>query len=134
MGQAFKEEKERIAHYRRFVYRKGGLVTEAEDRSEGIDLTGVERIRYRTRYFTDSGIIGTKGFVSRVYQDFKDYFPSRHEKRPRPIRHLLPQTAFRQHFMRKNHRLIFWVRRDTGIPLPDQFSFIGHMVSYECTF
>ena len=43
---------------------------------------------YRTRYFTDSGIIGTKEFVSRVYQGFKDYFSSKHEKRPRLIQGL----------------------------------------------
>ena len=53
---------------------------------EGIDLSGVERFRYRTRYFTDSGIIGTKEFVCRVYQEFKGYFTSRHEKRPKPFK------------------------------------------------
>ena len=37
---------------------------------------------YRTRYFTDSGIIGTKAFVSRFYHIFKDHFSSKHEKRP----------------------------------------------------
>jgi len=33
----------------------------------------------------DSGIIGTKEFVSRCYLKFKDYFSSRHEKRPLTI-------------------------------------------------
>jgi len=51
----------------------------------GIDLKAVERFRYRTRYFTDSGIIGTKGFVKRIYQQFKDNFTSKHEKRPKAI-------------------------------------------------
>ena len=88
MEFSLKAQKERLAYYRRFVYEKGGLVTETEDRLEGIDLTGVERFRYRTRYFTDSGIIGTKEFVSRVYQDFKGYFTSRHEKRPKPVQGL----------------------------------------------
>ena len=45
----------------------------------------LDRFRYRTRYFADSGIIGTKDFVSRVYQGFKNHFSSKHEKRPKAI-------------------------------------------------
>ena len=43
------------------------------------------RIAYRTRYFTDSGIIGTKEFVSENYQRFKDLFMSKREKVPRSV-------------------------------------------------
>ena len=32
-------------------------------------MWSIDRFRYRTRYFTDSGIIGTKEFVSRVSSD-----------------------------------------------------------------
>jgi len=85
---ALKGAKARLAHYRRLVYEKGGLVTEATDLKECLDLTSVDGFRYRTRYFTDSGIIGTKEFVSRVYQDFKGHFTSRHEKRPKPVQGL----------------------------------------------
>ncbi len=101
---AYKSEKTRLAHYRRFVYEKGGLLEHIADRSQGpgeirsavtselhgagLELTGVDRFRYRTRYFTDSGIIGTKEFVSRVYQGFKGHFSSKHEKRPKPIQGL----------------------------------------------
>ena len=85
---AFKSAKARLAYYRRFVYEKAGLIREVEDRSKGLEFSGVDRFRYRTRYFTDSGIIGTKEFVSEVYQGFKDYFSSRHEKRPKPIQGL----------------------------------------------
>jgi putative transposase len=101
---AHRSAKARLAFYRRFVYEKGGLIEEVEDRSKGpseiryavtselhgasLELNGVDRFRYRTRYFTDSGIIGTKEFVSRVYQGFKDHFSSRHEKRPRLIQGL----------------------------------------------
>jgi REP element-mobilizing transposase RayT len=85
---AVKSAKERLAYYRRFVYEKGGLIREAEDRSKGLELSGMDRFRYRTRYFTDSGIIGTKEFVSRCYQAFKGNFSSRHEKRPRLIQGL----------------------------------------------
>jgi len=40
---------------------------------------------YRTRYFTDSGIIGSKEFVSDHYCRFKDLFMSKNEKIPRPV-------------------------------------------------
>lgn len=45
----------------------------------------VDRLLYRTRYFTDSGVIGTKAFVSRCSQLFAHHFTSRHAKRPQPI-------------------------------------------------
>jgi len=47
-----------------------------------------DRFRYRTRYFTDSGIIGSKEFVSANYQRFKNLFESKHEKKPKPIKGL----------------------------------------------
>ena len=85
---ALEGAKVRLAHYRRFVYEKGGLIKGMENRSKGLDLTDVYRFRYRTRYFIDSGIIGTKEFVSQVYQGFKGHFSSRHVKRPKPIQGL----------------------------------------------
>ncbi|MBL7225252.1 MAG: transposase [Desulfobacteraceae bacterium] len=85
---AIKSAKERLAYYRRFVYEKGGLIKEVEDRSQGLEFSGVDRFRYRTRYFTDSGIIGTRAFVSRFYEAFKGHFSSKHKKRPRLIQGL----------------------------------------------
>lgn len=82
---AVKGGRERLSHYRGFVYAKAGLTRRGEERVRGIDLSEVERFRYRTRYFTDSGIIGTKVFVERVYRQFKDNFYSKHEKRPKVI-------------------------------------------------
>ena len=81
-------EKERLSHYRGFVYEKGGITRQGGERRKGIELKAVERFRYRTRYFTDSGIIGTRDFVERVYRQFKDHFSSKHEKRPKDIRGL----------------------------------------------
>lgn len=81
-------EKERLSQYRGFVYEKGGITSKGGERRAGIELKSVERFRYRTRYFTDSGIIGTRDFVERVYRQFKDHFSSRHEKRPKDIRGL----------------------------------------------
>jgi REP-associated tyrosine transposase len=44
--------------------------------------------RYRTRYFTDSGIIGTKEFVSANYGRFKHLFMSKKDKIPTPVKGL----------------------------------------------
>ena len=46
---------------------------------------GTFRFMYRTRYFTDSSIIGTKEFVSANYQQFKDLFMAKREKIPKPV-------------------------------------------------
>jgi len=39
-------------------------------------------------YSTDSGIIGSKEFVSVNYQKFKNLFQSKHEKKPKPTKGL----------------------------------------------
>jgi hypothetical protein len=68
------------------VYEKTGLVKDQEPKE--YDLNAIDRFKYRTRYFSDSGIIGSKEFVNRIYQEFKSYFGSRREKEPRTIRGL----------------------------------------------
>ena len=96
-----KSKKERIRRYRRYVYEAGALnqpekgsvkviedrVLEKERRRE-FELSKTDRFRYRTRYFTDSGIIGSKEFVAEHYQRFKHLFFSKHEKKPKSIRGL----------------------------------------------
>jgi hypothetical protein len=52
------------------------------------EISRVSRFRYRTRYFTDSGIIGSKAFVGKNFQRFKHLFHSKHEKKPKPIKGL----------------------------------------------
>ena len=79
-----KDEKERLRYYRNFLYKKGGL----EAAEKGFEEGPVDRFLHRTRYFADSGIIGTKSFVTRLYQRFKRYFVSKHEKQPKTIRGL----------------------------------------------
>jgi hypothetical protein len=86
---------ERFRSYRRFVYRVGALRSGTgaaiaadvlqDEEARSFDLGTIDRFRYRTRYFTDSGVIGTKEFVSRCYRRFAGHFTCRHEKRPRPI-------------------------------------------------
>ena len=59
-----------------------------KERSREFELSRNDRFRYRTRYFTDSGIIGSKEFVLSNYQRFKHLFYSKHEKKPKPIKGL----------------------------------------------
>ncbi|MGD8447552.1 MAG: hypothetical protein PVI94_28880, partial [Desulfobacterales bacterium] len=59
-----------------------------KERRRAFELSRSDRFKYRTRYFTDSGIIGSKEFVSENYQRFKNIFSSKHEKRPKPIKGL----------------------------------------------
>jgi len=96
-----KSQKERIRRYRRYVYEAGSLNQPEKgtvkvigekllekERSRGFELSKNDRFRYRTRYFTDSGIIGSREFVSANYQRFKTLFESKHEKKPKPIKGL----------------------------------------------
>jgi len=83
-----KKERERLRYYRRFLYEKGKIAGIEKERSKDFELDQLDRFRYRTRYFTDSGIIGSKEFVERVYQQFKHHFSSKHEKRPKTIKGL----------------------------------------------
>jgi putative transposase len=89
---------ERMKRYRRYVYEAGALGHPGKEQARVIDKDLVEhergknykvsradRFRYRTRYFADSGIIGTKEFVSSNYQRFKEFFMSKREKIPKPV-------------------------------------------------
>jgi len=96
-----KSKKERIRRYRQYVYEAGALnqpekgnvkVIEnkvlAKERRREFELSKSDRFRYRTRYFTDSGIIGSKEFVAGNYQRFRNLFYSKQEKKPKPIKGL----------------------------------------------
>jgi hypothetical protein len=86
---------ERLRRYRRFLYEKGVKTTEKgkrldetiveNERARDFKLSKSNRFAYRTRYFSDSGIIGTKAFVSKTYSNFKHYFQSKNEKIPKRI-------------------------------------------------
>ena len=94
-------EKERIRRYRRYVYKAGALNRPEKgkpkviadkilkkERKREFELSRSDRFRYRTRYFTDSGIIGSKEFVSKTYIRFKHNFNSKNEKIPKPVKGL----------------------------------------------
>jgi REP element-mobilizing transposase RayT len=96
-----RSKKERIRRYRRYVYEAGSLnrpekmqaqvidtKVVAKERKKAFEISRISRFRHRTRHFTDSGIIGSKEFVSANYQRFKHLFYSKHEKKPKPIKGL----------------------------------------------
>jgi len=82
------KDTDRLQHYRKFLYEKGGIVDLEKEREREFELNKFDRFQYRTRYFIDSGIIGSKEFVDRIYQQFKHYFTSIREKRPKAIKGL----------------------------------------------
>ena len=59
-----------------------------KERKRDIEISQISRFIYRTRYYSDSGIIGSKEFVAETYQRFKHLFYSKHEKKPKPIKGL----------------------------------------------
>ncbi len=92
-------ESERLSIYRRFVYGKGGLDAgrlesfetgkrKKNKQADDFEIGAIEKFKYRSRYFTDGGIIGTKEFVAKRYQTFKQLFLCKHEKKPKPIKGL----------------------------------------------
>jgi REP element-mobilizing transposase RayT len=83
-----KGEKERLRYYRKFVYEKGSIGGTEKERERAFEMGGIDRFRYRTRYFTDSGIIGTRAYVSRLYREFEVLFSSKRKKRPKLVRGL----------------------------------------------
>jgi putative transposase len=80
-----KSGKERLRHFRRFVYERGGLEGAEKERKRDFEVGGVDRFLLRTRYFTDSGIIGSKAYVSALYLAFKDLYAAKREKVPKRV-------------------------------------------------
>ncbi len=95
------DENERLKRYRRYVYEAGALKRPDKDFAKTIDkailekereaefnIGRIQRFTYRTCYFTDSGIIGSKAFVMENYQRFKNHFQCKKEKKPKSIKRL----------------------------------------------
>ncbi len=88
--------KERFRRYRRYLYEAGAIgkqgkrskidenIVESE-RKMDFKIDRTRRFLYRTRYFTDSGIIGTKDYVLTTYNRIREKFGSKRDKIPRPI-------------------------------------------------
>ncbi len=63
VGQENISPRERLRRYRQFVYEVGSLQT-----TKG---KSIDRFLARTRYFTDSGIIGSREFVRKLWHQLK---------------------------------------------------------------
>lgn len=90
--------KERIRKYRSYVYEAGALdkgkgavipmeIVERE-REKGFQITRSDRFLRKTRYFTDSGIIGSRKFVKDNFDKFKDYLNIKNDRKPKPVKGL----------------------------------------------
>jgi len=55
---------QRLSHYRKFLYQKGEIPEIAKEQARDFKLNEFDKFRYRTRYFIDSGIIGSREFVN----------------------------------------------------------------------
>ena len=61
-----------------------GKIVDRERRRK-YKVSRVDRFLYRTRYFTDSGILGSKEFVSEVFERVKHMLRSKNERRFKPL-------------------------------------------------
>jgi REP element-mobilizing transposase RayT len=89
------DEKEIVRKYREFVYETGavnagrGAVIDPkivkQERKKKYELTRQDRFLYRSRYFTDAGIIGSKEFVKSMFDRFKHLLNCKPERKFTPI-------------------------------------------------
>jgi putative transposase len=96
-----KSQKERVRRYRKYVYEAGAIQSSdkpfaktiperivGKQRKKDFEITRADRFITRTRYFTDSGIIGSREFVSATYRQFKHLFQSSQDRKPKQIKGL----------------------------------------------
>ena len=96
------DAEERLRLYRAFVYEAGAVDHPNKPnarkirknvlrkaRKKNFKPTRMERFLVRSRYFTDSGVIGSKAFVAESYLTFQDLFWNPGRRRPKPV-HGLP--------------------------------------------
>jgi putative transposase len=76
-------ESKKFKKYLEFVYLKGGLADNYELPEMNSD--NLAPLLRKNRYFIDGGIIGSKDFVMKFYGQFKEYFSSKTERRPRGV-------------------------------------------------
>ena len=89
------DTQERLRKYREFVYETGALEHDKgarfdrevllKEQKNDFTLTRAARFRYRTRYFTDSGIIGTKEFVKVNFHRFKHLLQTKSDRAPKRV-------------------------------------------------
>jgi hypothetical protein len=85
------EPSEIIRKYRQFVYETGAVDTGKgkpmapeivkKERTKNFELKRFELFCYRTRYFSDAGILGSKEFVREVFDQVKHLLKSKDERK-----------------------------------------------------
>jgi predicted AlkP superfamily phosphohydrolase/phosphomutase len=85
------DAQEIVRKYREFVYEtgavdagKGATIDQKivdKERKKKYKVRRVDRFMYRTRYFTDAGIIGSKEFVGEVFDQVKHLLQSKDERK-----------------------------------------------------
>ena len=81
--------------YRRFVYETGALDTGKgkpldpsvvkKEKAKNFELSRTKLFAQRCRYFTDSGIIGSKEFVDKAFQEVRHLLKSKDTRRFTPV-------------------------------------------------
>jgi REP element-mobilizing transposase RayT len=80
-----------VRKYRQFVYETGAMNTGkgksmdpkivAKERKKNFELKRFELFSYRTRYFSDAGILGSKEFIQEVFDQVKHLLKSKDERK-----------------------------------------------------
>ena len=89
-------EEEKYLEYRKFVYEIGsmdldkGMVIKEEvierEKTKGFEPTRVDRLLRRTRYFTEGVFLGSREFVRRNFERFKDKLKIEKDRKPVKIK------------------------------------------------
>lgn len=89
------DPEERLKRYREFVYHTGTLEKTAkakisqksfkEEAADKFSITPTRQLMFRTRYLTDSGVIGSRAFIEETFQRFKDRVPSKRKRAPKEV-------------------------------------------------
>lgn len=89
---------EKLRRYRRYVYEAGAIhrenaaaidgLTMEKERQRGFEITRHDRFRLKTRFFTESCILGSREFVKEHSRFLKKVFGGNHDKKPMKIKGL----------------------------------------------
>jgi len=67
-----------------------------EEKKPRREITKTDRFRNRTRYFTDSAVIGSREFVAAHFAHFAHLLPNRKSKKPVPVKGLKGMYSLRR--------------------------------------
>ncbi|MFC1591401.1 transposase [Thermodesulfobacteriota bacterium] len=85
----------RLWQYREFVYEIGVVATERgafvdqkvveQERQKSYKLSRADRFLHRSRYFTDSAVIGSRRFVQENFQRFRSLLQAKTDREPKRV-------------------------------------------------